>query len=416
MRGLAHKTPFQRGVLSRGEIVQKLRERMAKEFTKEEVRVESGMLKRLGLLPEGIDYEQTLLDMLAEQVAGFYDPYAKTLYIADWLPIDMQRPALAHEIEHALQDQHFDLKKFSAPLKEDGDRQLARSAVVEGDGTAAMLEYAQRAAGITTSPMPEDIRQLGRQMMQISMNATPAFQKAPAALRETLVFPYAAGLEFVLVRRQGLVTASPLPMPSKGGPVAKEAPAGSWARVDELFRDPPDSTEQILHPEKFSPRERPVRITAAPLTSLAPRKEVRRDVMGELVFRIWFDSQLAESHATEAAAGWGGDRLVAYEAPGDAMPALVILSAWDTESDTNEAEVATRKVLMALAGQKEVPGASRSALAGPAGFFREKGGLSFGFVRRGKLLLILVGTPKGAESRITDEVFSTFKVEWGTTP
>src|SRR5262249_25563569 len=151
------------------------------EFSKEEVRVESGMLKRLGLLPEGTDYEQTLLDMLAEQVAGFYDPYAHTLYIADWLPIEMQRPALAHEIEHALQDQHFDLQKYSAPLKEDGDRQLARSAVVEGDGTAVMLEYARRGAQGGVLRVQTDFGRLGKQMMELSMGATPAFQKAPAA-------------------------------------------------------------------------------------------------------------------------------------------------------------------------------------------------------------------------------------------
>ena len=78
------------------------------------------------------DYEKLLFDLLSEQVAGFYDPYRKTLYIADWLPVDMQRPALAHEIQHALQDQHFDLKKLARPLKSEGDRQLAQAAVVEG--------------------------------------------------------------------------------------------------------------------------------------------------------------------------------------------------------------------------------------------------------------------------------------------
>jgi hypothetical protein len=239
-------------------------------------------------------------------------------------------------------------------------------------------------------------------MMQLSMNATPAFQKAPAALRETLVFPYAAGLEFVLSRYQGGPGMTP-----------------SWSRVDELFRDPPDSTEQILHPEKYQPRERPVRITPAPIQSLSPRREVRRDVMGELVFKIWFDSQLPESQAIEAAAGWGGDRLVAYEAPGDALPAVVILSAWDSDLDASEAEAAARRVLMTLAGQKDPAQASssgRAASVGPNGLFKEKAGLMFGLARRGKMILIQCGTPKGSEARITDEVFSSFKVEWPATP
>lgn len=403
MRGLPQKAQFQRGVLSRAEIVQKLHERMAKEYSKEEVRIESAVLRRLGLLPEGVDYEQTLLDLLGEQVAGFYDPYATTLYIADWLPLEMQRPALAHEIEHALQDQHFDLKKFSQAFKDDGDRQLARSSIVEGDGTALMLEYTTRDSGHSAAQIAEEVARLGKQMMQLSMGATPIFQKAPPALRETLVFPYTSGLEFVTARRLGAAGA-------QGG-------TPSWKRVDDLFRDPPDSTEQILHPEKYEVRERPVRITAAPLTSLAPRKEARRDVMGELIWRLWFDSQLSVAQATDAAAGWGGDRLVAYEGPGDALPAVINLSAWDSDADANEAEAAARKVLMILAGQKEPSGSSssssgHSSSVGPAGLFREKGGVSFGLVRRGRLLLIVAGIPKGTEARVTDEVFGTFKVEW----
>ena len=106
----------------------------------------------MGLLPSDADYEKLLFDLLTEQVAGFYDPYTQTLYIADWLPLEMQRPALAHEIEHALQDQHFDLKQFSQPLKEDGDRQLARAALVEGDGTALMLEFVASSHGPRPRP------------------------------------------------------------------------------------------------------------------------------------------------------------------------------------------------------------------------------------------------------------------------
>lgn len=186
-------------------------------------------------------------------------------------------------------------------------------------------------------------------------------------------------------------------------------------RLDAAFAKPPVSTEQILHPEKYEIRERPVHITAAPLTSLAPRKEARRDVMGELIWRLWFDSHLSVAQATDAAAGWGGDRLVAYESPGDSLPAVVSLSAWDSDYDANEAEAAARKVLLVLAGQKE-PSGSHSPSVGPAGFFREKGGVSFGLVRRGRLLLMLAGIPKGTEARVTDEVFDTFKVEWPPPP
>ena len=100
-----------------------------------------------------------------EQVAGFYDPLARKLYIADWIAIDFERPALAHEIQHALQDQHFDLKSFSTPIKDDGDRQLARAALVEGDGTAVMLWFVAQQMGNDVEQLPGlDVEGLGRQL------------------------------------------------------------------------------------------------------------------------------------------------------------------------------------------------------------------------------------------------------------
>ncbi|MGZ3440871.1 MAG: hypothetical protein ACXVDD_15210, partial [Polyangia bacterium] len=97
LRSLTLKAPLQRCVLTRDEIGAKLKDRIGKEYTPDEVRQEARVLKRLGLLPADVDYEKLLLDLLMEQVAGFYDPFAGKLYIADWLPLEMQRPALAHE-------------------------------------------------------------------------------------------------------------------------------------------------------------------------------------------------------------------------------------------------------------------------------------------------------------------------------
>ena len=172
LRGLQLKAPLQRGVLTRDEIGAKLKDRIGKEYTPEEVHVEARVLKRLGLLPPDVDYEKLLLDLLMEQVAGFYDPFAAKLYIADWLPLEMQRPALAHEIEHALQDQHFDLKKFATPIKDDGDRQLGHSALVEGDATAVMLEFQAQAMGLPPDQMGELIAQMGKQLLSGSLGAT----------------------------------------------------------------------------------------------------------------------------------------------------------------------------------------------------------------------------------------------------
>jgi hypothetical protein len=381
LRNLTALKPLQKGVLSRDEIGAKLRERIGKEYTPEEVRSEARVLKRLGLLPADADYEKMILDLLMEQVAGFYDPFTAKLYIADWLPLEMQRPALAHEIEHALQDQHFDLKRFAEPIKDDGDRQLAHSALVEGDGTAVMLEFQAQSMGLPVDQLPDLVAQIGKQMLQGGMGSTPLFDKAPAFLKETLIFPYLGGLGFI----ESLRKTSP------------------WSKVDEVFKSPPESTEQILHPEKF-PKEHPLKVTAAPLASLGARKELRRDVLGELEWRIWFETKLAEADAEKAAAGWGGDRLVAYAdpaGPADAPPVVVDLSAWDTETDAKEAEAAARKVLAKLTG-KEVDNA-------PGLFHGAAGDESF-VQRKGDQVILIIGAPEKSSAQVAAEMWKSWKV------
>jgi len=183
LRQLTVRAPVKRGVLGREAIKAKLRDQIARQYTSEEIRIEGSVLKALGLLPPDLDYEKLQLELLMEQVAGFYDPWGKQLYIADWLPLEMQAPALAHEIAHALQDQHFDLKKFVAPAHDQSDRQLARSALVEGDGTGVMLEFASHQ---DLSVMPDMSKMMDLLSSTGALNMGPAgpmpvMEKAPAA-------------------------------------------------------------------------------------------------------------------------------------------------------------------------------------------------------------------------------------------
>ena len=388
LRGLALKAPLQRGVLTRDEIGAKLKDRIGKEYTPDEVRTEARVLKRLGLLPADVDYEKLLLDLLMEQVAGFYDPFAGKLYIADWLPLEMQRPALAHEIEHALQDQHFDLKKFATPIKDDGDRQLGHSALVEGDATAVMLEFQAQSMGLPADQLPELISQMSKTLLTGSMGgAAPQFDKAPAFVRETLMFPYLTGLLFVEA-------------------VRRSAP---WSKVDDIFKSPPESTEQVMHPDKYAAKEHPTRITPAPVAALAGRKEVRRDVFGELVLKILFatapppvatakkgaagaaqDADVA-AIAEKAAAGWGGDREVAYAEGADGPVTIVDLSTWDTEGDAKEAELVAQRLLQKLAD-------------GDAGHD------DWLVSRDGDKLLLVFGAPKGTGPQVIADVMKNWKI------
>ena len=371
LRGLSNRKPFARGVLSRIEIGDKLHDRFAKEYTPGEIEAESLVLKRLGLLDAKADYPKMILDLLMEQVAGFYDPFANKLYIADWLPLEMQRPALAHEIEHALQDEHFDLKRFAEPIKENSDEQLAHAALVEGDGTALMLGFQAQAMGLGPEQLPTLVNALGRQMLDLGAAQTPLFSKAPPFLRETLIFPYLSGLSFVEALSHG----------------------SDWKKIDNVFHHPPESTEQVLHPEKYL-HDSPQTIAITPLHSLEGMTLLRQDVLGELVWKILFSSQIPAEEAARAAAGWGGDRLVAYrDNEGQRPPSLMLFSSWDSEKDAKEAEAAARKWMAKAVGKPTAP------------VLADLNGDEWVVERKAERLLILVGIPTGKRQAVATEIW-----------
>jgi hypothetical protein len=376
LRGLALKRPMARGVLSRAEIRKKLDERLAKEFPKAEIATEGMVLKRLGLIPADADYLKLVLDLLTDQVVGFYDPAKRQLYIADWMPLDMQRPALAHEITHGLQDQHFDLRKFTAGLKGNADRQLARAALVEGDGTGVMLEFA---LGVDLGSLPPGVMGMLKPLMQSF--SSPTFQRTPRFLREVLIFPYTAGLEFIATLRRRL----------------------AWSKINAFYLRPPESTEQVLHPEKFLAGERPLLITPRPLPALKGSREVWQDTLGEAQLRLYLEQHVDKERAATAAAGWGGDRAVAYQIPGRAGVTVVQYSAWDGEQDAIEFEEAQAAALAKLAGQP-------AQASGPAVYAAE-GGVVYAVARQGSRVVCGWGVPAAAWGGIVAEVQRTWKVK-----
>jgi hypothetical protein len=384
LRGLKVKSQVARGVLSREEIGQKLRARLDKEYTPREVEAEARVLRRLGLLPAAVDYGKLLLDLLMDQVAGFYDPSARRLYIADWLPMEMQRPALAHELAHALQDQHFDLASYMKPIHDDGDRQLARAALVEGEGTALMLEYQAQSMRLPLDQLPDLISSLGDSMLKGATGQSAVFDQAPTFLRETLMFPYFEGLRFVMALRRGK----------------------TWKRIDEVWKSPPESTEQVLHPDRYLSKDAPIKVTAKTITALSPRKEIRSDVLGELVLRIFFRSRLGEPEADAAAAGWGGDRLVAYGVDGKALPVVLDLSVWDTEADAVEAAAAFRGVFRKITGDRGTDVLPTR--------LRDPNGEVWSVEQRAREVLVVCGSPSAGYDAVVDEAWKALRP--ATTP
>ena len=308
IRELSILRPVKSGAQSRTEIERMIIRNLDEQTTPAEMHATELALKKLGLAPADFHFRSFVVKLLTEQVAGYYDPKAQQFYLADWIELEGQKPVMAHELTHALQDQHFNLRRFEKWPKGDSDAELAAHALIEGDATLAMTLYMAKNPLVALA----FIRSLGGSGM-----ASDQFKQAPRAIRESLVFPYEQGSEWATrVYRQG-----------------------GWDSVSQAYAKLPLSSEQILHPEKYFEYETPVKVPLADVRNFlgAGWKRIDYDVNGEWSFYLILDQFLnAPAESRRAAAGWAGDRYGLYEGskPGDVF--IVQLTAWDTENDARE--------------------------------------------------------------------------------
>jgi hypothetical protein len=437
---------------SRAEIERMLIKNLDEETTPAQLHASEVTLKKLGLAPPDFKYRELMLRLLTEQVAGYYDPKMREFHLADWIDLDGQKPVMAHELTHALQDQHFDLRRFTHWPKGDSDAELAAHALIEGDATLAMSFYVLR----------DPLRALAfLKSMGASGMASDELDKAPRALRESLLFPYQNGL--IWTRR----------LYGEGG----------WARVSKAFTELPQSTEQILHPDKYFAREAPVNVTLPDLTPLLNRKgqkadtrgqssEIRRsadisvslsaqrepslgaaawagttqpgagsadvpsalsaqreqiwtaatrrrfssslnhaqparaawkridaDVNGEFGLYLILDQFLkSPAESRRATAGWGGDRSAVYEGPkGEVL--VVSLSTWDTENDAREFfDAYVKRTGLRYPGATLAGAAANPKAPTLSGTFRTSEG-DVTIELRGARVLILEGAPGNMNTR-----------------
>lgn len=307
LRELPILRPVQSSAQSRAEIERMIVANLDRETTAADMHSSEVTLKRLGLVPANFELRPLIVRLLTEQVAGYYDPKERQFHLADWIDVDGQKPIMAHELTHALQDQHFNLARFEKWPKGDSDAELATHALIEGDATLAMTLYVSsnpaRALTFLKSFMAAD-------------TSSQELEKAPRALRETLLFPYQEGLMWTRALYQN----------------------GGWPAVSRAFTTLPKSSEQILHPPKYFVHEAPVKVSLPDLHSLlgAGWRRIDADVNGEWSFYLILDEFLkAASTSKLAAAGWAGDRYMTYEnAAGQSV--YVSMSGWDTEKDARE--------------------------------------------------------------------------------
>lgn len=371
LRELAVLRPVQSSAQSRAEIERMVVNNLDRETTPAQLHATEVTLKRLGLAPADFKFRALIIGLLTEQVAGYYDPKAQQFHLADWIDIDGQKPVMAHELTHALQDQHFDLRRFEHWPKGDSDAELAAHALIEGDATLTMSLYVAR------SPLRAlaFLKSLGTTGM-----ATHELDKAPRAVRESLLFPYQEGLNWSRVVHR----------------------YGGWTKVSAAFKNLPLSTEQILHADKYFIQEKPVKVSLPDITVKARKrpsvlsdwKRIDFDVNGEWGFYLILDQFLkSPAESRQAAAGWGGDAYSVYESRnGEAF--YVSLSSWDTEKDARELFDAYVKRT-----QMRYPNAEplSSDRAGARMFGTAEGGVVVEI--RGSRVMVMEGLPKNISVR-----------------
>jgi hypothetical protein len=241
--GLPIKDQVKRQLATREQVVSYLEKNMAEDKDAKRLQRSELVLKKFGLLPNDFDLKSFLVSLLREQVAGYYDPKTKTVNLLDWLNVDEQRPVLAHELTHALQDQSFDLEKW---LKE-GDTDIddketptaadiaadeigtAREAVVEGQAMVSLMDYMLAPVGKSLATDPQ-LAQAMENSMFVGTEDLPQFKSAPIFLRESLIFPYRYGMAFTAELMQ------------------KEGKEKAFSGV---FRHPPESSRQIMEPKTY---------------------------------------------------------------------------------------------------------------------------------------------------------------------
>jgi hypothetical protein len=350
--------------MSREELAGYIRDLFDAEYPIELAEREERMLRGIGFLSEGQDLRTIRERVLNENIAGFYDerPQAKKLFaISAGRKLNlMNQLVLSHELRHALQDQHLNLGRILGEVSDFDDRRLAALALIEGDATLLMEKFlasGEQGGGMGMGELfgglsgGLDARALAQ------MFAGPELRGAPPVVQEQLIVPYLHGRALA----------------------AEIFSRGGFALLNERLRNPPRSTEQVLHPEKYLDRvDEPMEVTLPAGVGSPTESEGR---LGEVLIRSLFEGVLPQEQSFEAAAGWGGDRYAIWLDANDEYH-LFWRTLWDTDRDADE-------FYEALAGFASSRFGNPSSAAAESGALSLKGadGSQTTVIRRGREVL-----------------------------
>jgi hypothetical protein len=366
LRGWTFKQPIKTELTTVEQMRQYLERQAARSLPGTRLPITQAFLRTIGLIPQNADLKATWMALLENQVGGFYDTETKTMHLVAraGLPPFVERIMLAHELTHALDDQYVDLEGFTKP-RQNGteDLDLTTEAVVEGSATALMMQYTARA--MMAGRMDQKALQ---QFAQEEAERSKVFLDAPRYF-SAMLGSYICGTQF-LARGQMMALI-----------LAPDDKAIGEALL-AARKDPPQSTEQILHPDKYwdgAKRDQPIVIddaAAAKWLAQPGRSIVRADTIGEMLIAILTSARGASSNlqlistseawTNAAASGWGGDRFYLLGSGDNADAARtdlknlkgVWVTAWDTPKDRDEFVAALPKGSLASGAVADAVGDS----------------------------------------------------------
>jgi len=343
LRGLQPTGPVERELLSPEQLHQHVLDEFLADYTQQEAGDDALALALLGLLAPDYDLYTLYLDLYDEQIAGFYDDEVKQMFVVQGAGFGgAERVTHAHEYTHALQDQRYGLSKGlgynDEACKEDSERCAGIQALVEGDATLLEQQW------LFTYATDQDWDDITRFYDSFQ---SPVFDSAPLFLQQDFLFPYDFGYTFV----NSLFLE------------------GGWAAVDAAYADPPSSTEQILHPDRY-PRDRPIQLQVPDLLPALGEgwREADRDVLGEWFTRLVLQEQLDAAQAEPAAEGWGGDYYLVFQHDGQEQGALVLLTQWDSVREAYEFLGGFRQYAGARFGERVFSETTQASWEGPGGY------------------------------------------------
>ena len=300
--GLAFKASPRVAIRTRDQVRAYLIRKLDEQLPPARMRGLETTYRLFGLLPDTLELRGLLVDLYTEQIAGYYDPDSATLFaVADADPVQL-RLVLAHEMIHALQGQYIPLDSILQDIS-NNDRLTASQAVLEGQATLASIEVLAPGQNVGANP---EFWELYREQVRQQQSSMPVFAKAPLVVRESLIFPYLAGAEFMHWW--------------KTSPLRDTVPYGPRMPV---------STEQILFPDRYLRKDVPLPLAFPPSSDV-----IHEDLLGESEIRVLM-ARLTGARAVQAERpiGWGGDRYRVVPTPSG--PALVWYVVWD---DTKSVE------------------------------------------------------------------------------